>query len=66
MLIFLPIMSSEPGLALENTLKYFLIQSFASILFLIGFIMATVFSSVLFFTSFIGLILKLGAAPFHG
>nr|ADB43174.1 NADH dehydrogenase subunit 2 [Calanus sinicus] len=66
MLMFLPIMSSEPGLALENTLKYFLIQSFASILFLIGFIMATVFSSVLFFTSFMGLMLKLGAAPFHG
>lgn len=66
MLMFLPIISSEPGLALENTIKYFLVQRWASILFLIGVIMAIVFEESLFFIRFIGLILKLGAAPFHG
>nr|ATN95407.1 NADH dehydrogenase subunit 2 [Calanus finmarchicus] len=65
MLMFLPIMSSESGLALENTMKYFLVQSWASIFFLTGVIMSMVLGQVMLSISVFSLMLKLGAAPFH-
>lgn len=65
-LAFLPIISSEPGLALENTMKYFLVQRWASIFFLIGLIFSMFISEHLYSIRLVSLILKLGAAPFHG
>jgi len=59
-------MSSEPGLALENTIKYFLVQRWASIFFLTGLIMSILISEHLYLISLVRLMLKLGAAPFHG
>jgi len=66
MLSFLPILSSDGELALENAIKYFLVQRWASIIFFLGY-----FLSVRIFKSFIylivlGILLKLGAAPLHG
>jgi len=66
MLMFLPLMSSESGLALENTIKYFLVQSWASIIFLGGGVLVGVLGSYSPLIMCMGLILKLGAAPFHG
>jgi len=65
MLMFLPIISSESGLALENTIKYFLVQRWASIFFLTGVIISIVLGRVILSIRVFRLILKLGAAPFH-
>nr|YP_007026106.1 NADH dehydrogenase subunit 2 [Calanus hyperboreus]AFU88795.1 NADH dehydrogenase subunit 2 [Calanus hyperboreus] len=66
MLSFLPIMSSEMGLALENTMKYFLVQSWASIVFLMGIFFSVLFWESMMYLSMLGVMLKLGAAPLHG
>ena len=66
MLRFLPIMSSEGGLALENTIKYFLVQRWASIVFLIGFFFSIIFWNTIIYICLIGILLKLGASPLHG
>lgn len=63
---FLPIMSSEMGLALENTIKYFLVQSWASIVFLMGIFFSVLFWESMIYLSILGVMLKLGAAPLHG
>lgn len=63
---FLPIISSGSGISLENTIKYFLIQRFASVIFLVSSIL--IFFLDIWFRLFIltgTIFLKLGAAPFH-
>ena len=67
MLSFLPLISIEGDLALENTIKYFLIQRIASIFFLIGTIIM-IFSPLYFIKLCIMLavLIKLGASPLHG
>jgi NADH:ubiquinone oxidoreductase subunit 2 (subunit N) len=59
-------MSSEMGLALENTIKYFLVQSWASIVFLMGIFFSVLFWESIIYLSILGVMLKLGAAPLHG
>nr|YP_010388409.1 NADH dehydrogenase subunit 2 [Calanus simillimus]UPP55811.1 NADH dehydrogenase subunit 2 [Calanus simillimus] len=66
MLLFLPVMASESGLALENTMKYFLVQSWASIMFLIGWALSYLVSEMASYMGFLAMMLKLGAAPIHG
>ena len=63
---FLPVISSEAGVAFENTMKYFIIQRCASIIFLFGVILCLFISNSFIFLKRIALFFKLGAAPFHG
>jgi len=65
-LAFLPVISSEAGVAFENTMKYFVIQRCASIIFLFGVILCLFISNSFIFLKRIALFFKLGAAPFHG
>ena len=62
---FLPIISSGLNIELENSVKYFLVQRWASIIFLINY-----FFSNYLFNSFnllliIRIFIKLGISPFH-
>lgn len=65
-LAFLPIISSETGVAFENTIKYFIIQSCASIIFLFGVIFCLFIRNRFILIKRIAIFFKLGAAPFHG
>lgn len=75
MLSFIPILNSNKNiLTNEASLKYFLIQAVASIIFICSAISNTLFFSLFNNTNFslhtvffinIALLLKLGAAPFH-
>ena len=66
MMIFLPIISREPGLALENAIKYFLLQRWASIIYLLRLTFTFFFFNSNSIILIIRIIIKLGAAPFHG
>jgi len=66
MLAFLPIISSETGVAFENTMKYFIIQRCASIIFLFGVIFCLFIRNRFILIKRIAIFFKLGAAPFHG
>jgi len=59
-------MSTGGRLALENTIKYFLVQRWASIVFLLGYFFAIRIFKNLVYMRLIGILLKLGAAPLHG
>ena len=59
-------MSTGGRLALENTIKYFLIQRWASIVFLLGYFFSAALFKNLIYMSLISILLKLGAAPLHG
>merc|ERR1711936_283609 len=48
-LAFLPVISSEAGVAFENTMKYFVIQRCASIIFLFGVILCLFISNSFIF-----------------
>ena len=67
MLRFLPLISLEGGLAIENSIKYFLIQRIASIVFL-SFTLLNLFrdSPLVKTIILLSIILKLGVAPLHG
>ena len=65
-LAFLPIISSEMGVAFENTIKYFIIQRCASIVFLFGVIFCLFIRNRFILIKRIAMFFKLGAAPFHG
>ena len=65
-LAFLPVISSEPGISFENTIKYFIIQRCASIIFLLGIIFSLIIRNKFVLIKLVALVLKLGAAPFHG
>jgi NADH:ubiquinone oxidoreductase subunit 2 (subunit N) len=66
MLAFLPIISSEMGVAFENTIKYFIIQRCASIIFLFGVIFCLFIRNRFILIKRVAIFFKLGAAPFHG
>nr|QGX04667.1 NADH dehydrogenase subunit 2 [Undinula vulgaris] len=66
MMMFLPIMSSESGLALENAMKYFLLQSWASIIYLTGLTFSFFFFNSNNLLLILSMMMKLGSAPFHG
>lgn len=64
---FLPILVSGEISPLENSMKYFLIQRVASILFIMA-VLVMSFNYARFIEAGIvlALLIKLGAAPFHG
>ena len=63
---FLPIMSSNDAAPFENTMKYFLVQSLASILFIITTIIrAYKYKYRIERVLILSIVLKLGIAPFH-
>ena len=64
-LAFLPIISNQGVWAFENTIKYFLVQSVASIIFLSSRIMVNFLPSYFSDVGTISILLKLGAAPLH-
>jgi len=65
-LAFLPIISSESGIAFENTIKYFIIQRCASIIFLFGVIFCLLMRNKFIIIKRVAIFVKLGASPFHG
>lgn len=67
MLSFLPLMSIEGDIALENTIKYFLVQRIASVFFLTNIIIMSFRAySIIEVGTLLAIIMKLGAAPLHG
>ena len=65
MLRFLPILSSSSYNSLENSLKYFLIQSPGSIIFLFSSLIGNG-RLIIEIIVYISILLKLGSAPFQG
>lgn len=67
MLRFLPILVSSEVSPLENSIKYFLVQRLASILFIISVLAGSFnYSCVIEAIVIIPLLIKLGAVPLHG
>jgi len=64
-LAFLPIISNQGVGSFENTIKYFLVQSIASILFLSSSIIINFMPEYFSDVGAISIFLKLGAAPLH-
>lgn len=62
---FLPIISSGLNIELENSVKYFIIQSWASIIFLIRFFFCNYLFNNFYLLLIIRIFMKLGIAPFH-
>lgn len=62
---FLPIISSGLNIELENSVKYFIIQSWASIIFLIRFFFCNYLFNNFYLLLIISIFIKLGIAPFH-
>ena len=62
---FLPIISSGINIELENSVKYFIIQSWASIIFLIRFFFCNYLFNNFFLLLIIRIFIKLGVSPFH-
>ena len=65
LLRFLPIISSENNLSIENRIKYFLVQRWASILFLTAFITSEILFSRAHLIITVAILIKLGTPPFH-
>lgn len=68
MMVFIPILIGDGILiSLENSLKYFLVQSVASLWFIFSsFISSIVITSSLSVVILLAITIKLGLAPFHG
>ena len=62
---FLPIISSGINIELENSVKYFIIQSWASIIFLIRFFFCNYLFNRFYTLLIIRIFIKLGISPFH-
>ena len=62
---FLPIISSKEHIEIENSIKYFLIQRWASVIFLISFFFFILFINNINYIIIFRIFLKLGVAPFH-
>jgi len=65
MLRFLPIISSGLNIELENSVKYFLIQRWASIIFLISYFFCSYFINSIRILLILSIFIKLGISPFH-
>ena len=65
MLRFLPIMSLKERFEIENSIKYFLIQSWASIIFLISFFFSNYLFTNINILIILRIFIKLGIIPFH-
>lgn len=64
-LSFLPIISSGLNIELENSVKYFLIQRWASIIFLINYFFCNYLFNSFNLIMIIRIFIKLGISPFH-
>jgi len=62
---FLPIISSGLNIELENSVKYFIIQRWASIIFLIRFFFCNYLFNRFYTLLIIRIFIKLGISPFH-
>ena len=62
---FLPIISSGLNIELENSVKYFLIQRWASIIFLIRYFFCNFLFNSFYLLLIISIFIKLGISPFH-
>ena len=62
---FLPIISSGLNIELENSVKYFIIQRWASIIFLIRFFFCNYLFNRFYLLLIIRIFIKLGISPFH-
>ena len=62
---FLPIISSKEHIEIENSIKYFLIQRWASIIFLRRFFFFNLFLNNIYIVIIFRIFIKLGVAPFH-
>jgi len=64
---FLPLITSREYSPIENSIKYFLIQRFASIIYISCVLLCILkFNYILEIIIILRIIIKLGAAPFHG
>lgn len=64
---FLPIITSSEYSPIENSIKYFLIQSAASILYIISVLLCLIkYVYLLEVLIIVSIMIKIGAAPFHG
>ena len=62
---FLPIISSGLNIELENSVKYFIIQRWASIIFLMRFFFCNYLFNRFYLLIIIRIFIKLGISPFH-
>jgi len=62
---FLPIISSKENIEIENSMKYFLIQRWASVIFLIRFFFFYIINNSFYILINLSLFIKLGIRPFH-
>ena len=62
---FLPIISSGVNIELENSVKYFIIQSWASIIFLMRIFFCNYLFNRFYILLVIRIFIKLGVSPFH-
>ena len=62
---FLPIISSGLNIELENSVKYFIIQRWASIIFLMRFFFCNYLFNGFYLLLIIRIFIKLGISPFH-
>ena len=65
MIRFLPIISSKEHIEIENSIKYFLIQRWASVIFLIRFFLLNLFLNNMYILIIFRIFMKLGVTPFH-
>jgi len=67
MLRFLPLITSREYSPIESSIKYFLVQRMASILFISTILVSIIKTNFILETvEVVSMIIKLGAAPFHG
>lgn len=67
MLRFLPIITSREYSPIENSIKYFLVQRIASIIYITCVLLCLIkYNFILEIFMSMRIIIKLGAAPFHG
>ena len=62
---FLPIISSGLNIELENSVKYFIVQRWASIIFLMRFFFCNYLFNRFYLLLIIRMFIKLGVSPFH-
>merc|ERR1711860_53335 len=62
---FLPIISSKENIEIENSIKYFLIQRWASVIFLMRFFFFYMINNAFYILINLSLFIKLGIRPFH-
>jgi len=62
---FLPVISSKENIEMENSIKYFLIQRWASVIFLIRFFFFYIINNNFSILINLRLFIKLGIRPFH-